>query len=288
MSFSQVNQIDINRNRRIKNITVFFRFALIFLLFTVFMFPVYWIFIRAFKSQGEFYQYPPTFWPANPNFSNFDRALNQFGGIKGLIDSLIVAGINTIIVVGVGVLFAYSMGRFKFGGENMSFFVLSLLFAPPFIATIPSFLIFKQISLLDTYPVLILSYILFNMPFGVWIMKGFFEEIPNEIENAALLNGYGRFQAFWKYVLPLAIPGIAVTALFVFIFSWNELLFALIFTRSNVQTLPIVLSGMIGGHQIHWGELSALSLIAITPGIILTIFFQKYLVRGLTFGAVKG
>ena len=119
-------------------------------------------------------------------------------------------------------------------------------------------------------------------------MKGFFEEIPPSIESAALLDGYSRFHAFRKYILPLAVPGIAVTALFVFIFSWNEFLFALIFTRSHSQTLPITLAGMTGGHQIPWGEISALSLIAITPGILLTLFFQKYLVRGLTFGAVKG
>jgi multiple sugar transport system permease protein len=193
-----------------------------------------------------------------------------------------------MLVIAFGVLLAYAMGRFNVGGDNLSFFVLSLLFAPPVIAATPLFIIFKTLGMLDTYPALFLSYILINMPFAVWIMKGFFEDIPHGIENAALLDGYSRFAAFRKYVLPLAVPGIAVTALFVFIFSWNEFLFALIFTRSHTQTLPIALASMTGGHQIPWGEISALSLIAITPGIILTLFFQKYLVRGLTFGAVKG
>jgi multiple sugar transport system permease protein len=252
------------------------------------MFPVFWIAIGAFKAEGEFYHYPPVFWPSQFNFENFTRAVTIFGGAKGLMDSLIVAVVNTGIVVGFGILLAYSMGRFRVGGDNLSFFVLSLLFSPPVIAAMPLFIVFKTLKLLDTYYVLFLSYILINMPFAVWVMKGFFEDIPKGIENAALLDGYSRIHAFWKYVLPLAIPGIAVTALFVFIFSWNEYLFALIFTRSATQTLPIVLSGMIGGHQIHWGELSGLSLIAITPGIVLTLFFQKYLVRGLTFGAVKG
>lgn len=283
-----LNADELARRKRIRILFSIIRFLLIITFLVIFLFPVYWIAIGAFKSDGEFYHYPPVFWPTDFNWGNFGRALTTFGGAQALVSSLVVAVTNTILVVGFGVLLAYAMGRFKVGGDNLSFFVLSLLFAPPVIAATPLFIIFKTLRLLDTYPALFLSYILINMPFAVWIMKGFFEDIPHGIENAALLDGYSRFAAFRKYVLPLAVPGIAVTALFVFIFSWNEFLFALIFTRSHTQTLPIVLAGMTGGHQIPWGEISALSLIAITPGIILTLFFQKYLVRGLTFGAVKG
>ncbi|HET6436433.1 MAG TPA: carbohydrate ABC transporter permease [Anaeromyxobacter sp.] len=279
---------DLARRKRIRTLLTVLRFALIFLFLLIFLFPVYWIAVGAFKVEGEFYHYPPVFWPSHFSFENFGRGMTVFGGTQALTASLVVAVTNTVLVIVFGVLLAYSMGRFKVGGEDMSFFVLSLLFAPPVIATMPLFIIFKTLKMLDTYPVLFLSYILINMPFAVWVMKGFFEDIPHSIENAALLDGYSRFHAFRKYVLPLAVPGIAVTALFVFLFSWNEFLFALIFTRSRAQTLPITLAGMTGGHQIPWGEISALSLIAITPGVLLTLFFQKYLVRGLTFGAVKG
>jgi multiple sugar transport system permease protein len=288
MSTVALNKEDLARRKRLRRLFTVLRFALILVFLAVFLFPVYWIAIGAFKGEGEFYHYPPVFWPSHFDFGNFVRAMTTFGGSRALIDSLVVALANTGLVIGFGALLAYSMGRFKVGGDNMSFFVLSLLFAPPVIATMPLFLIFKTLRMLDTYPVLFLSYILINMPFAVWVMKGFFEDIPHGIENAALLDGYSRFHAFRKYILPLAVPGIAVTALFVFIFSWNEFLFALIFTRSKTQTLPITLAGMTGGHQIPWGEISALSLVAILPGIILTLFFQKYLVRGLTFGAVKG
>jgi multiple sugar transport system permease protein len=288
MTRTTLDKKELERKRRIKQLLSFFRFTGIGAYLAVFMFPVYWIFIGAFKAEGEFYHYPPVFWPSEFSFVNFERAFTVFNGTKGLIDSLLVSGANTILVIVLGVLLAYSMGRFRTGGDHMSFFVLSLLFAPPVIAAIPLFLIWRTLGILDTYPVLYLSYILINMPFGVWIMKGFFEDIPKSIESAALLDGYTRWQTFRKYILPLAGPGIAVTALFVFIFSWNEFIFALIFTRSDIQTLTITLSGMIGGHEIAWGELSALSLVAITPGMILTLFFQKYLVRGLTFGAVKG
>jgi multiple sugar transport system permease protein len=288
MNTIALNKEDLARRKRIRTLFTVLRFVLIFIFFIIFLFPVFWIAVGAFKVEGEFYHYPPIFWPSHFDFGNFARAMTVFGGAHALVSSLIVALSNTVLVIGFGVLLAYSMGRFKVGGDNMSFFVLSLLFAPPVVAIMPLFIIFKTLRMLDTYPVLFLSYILINMPFAVWIMKGFFEDIPHGIENAALLDGYSRFHAFRKYILPLAVPGIAVTALFVFIFSWNEFLFALIFTRSQTQTLPITLAGMTGGHEIPWGEISALSLIAILPGVILTLFFQKYLVRGLTFGAVKG
>ena len=288
MNTIALDREELARRKRIRRLFTALRFLLILIFFVIFLFPVYWIAVGAFKVEGEFFHYPPIFWPSHFDFQNFVRGLTTFGGAEALVASLVVALSNTILVIGFGVLLAYSMGRFNVGGDNMSFFVLSLLFAPPVIATMPLFIIWKTLKILDTYPVLFLSYILINMPFAVWIMKGFFEDIPQGIENAALLDGYSRFHAFRKYILPLAVPGIAVTALFVFIFSWNEYLFALIFTRSRASTLPITLAGMTGGHEIPWGEISALSLIAILPGVILTLFFQKYLVRGLTFGAVKG
>jgi multiple sugar transport system permease protein len=210
------------------------------------------------------------------------------------IGTLWIIKMNNIKIValpflGIFALFAgYGLGRFKFGGPNLSFFVLSLLFAPPIIAVLPLFIIFRYLRIVDNYIALIWSYFLINLPFVIWLIKGFIEDLPEEIESAALVDGYSRFGAFRKVTLPLIIPGVVVSALFVFVFAWNEFLFALMFTRSNVRTLPVVLSELIGGHGIQWGELSALSLIAIIPGVILVVFFQKYLVRGLTFGAVKG
>jgi len=128
----------------------------------------------------------------------------------------------------------------------------------------------------------------FQLALAIWLLRSFFEDVPEAVEGAALVDGYTRVQAFRKVALPLVVPGIAVSALFVFIFAWNEFVFALVFTRSNVQTLPVALSGLIGGHGILWGELAALSAVATLPGVLLAIFLQRYLIRGLTFGAVKG
>lgn len=261
--------------------------VLVLLILVAFLLPVYWIFIGAVKAKGQFYTYPPVFFPTQFEWANFTRVFS-LGGAKGLVDSLIVAGINTVITMTLAVFGSYSMARYRFGGDHLAFFILSLLFAPPVVAAIPLFLIFRTLRLLDTYAVLIVSYLLFNLPLAIWLLRGFFEDIPEEIEQAALVDGYTRFQAFRKVALPLVVPGVAVAGLFVYIFAWNEFLFALIFTRSNVHTLPVALSDLIGGHGIQWGELAALSAVATVPGVLLALFMQRYLIRGLTFGAVKG
>lgn len=272
------------RKRKINNLLQ--NLLLTFFVF-LFAFPIYWIFIGAFKEKGEFFHYPPIFLANQFKFDNFTRALS-LGGSKGAADSLIVACIGTLLVIILALFAGYGLGRFKFGGPNLSFFILSLLFLPPIIAVLPLFIIFRYLRIVDSYIALIWSYFLINLPFAIWLIKGFIEDLPEEIESAALVDGYSRFRAFWKVTFPLIIPGVVVSALFVFVFAWNEFLFALMFTRSNVRTLPVVLSELIGGHGIQWGELSALSLVAIIPGVLLVVFFQKYLVRGLTFGAIKG
>ncbi|MGC8870534.1 MAG: carbohydrate ABC transporter permease [Brevinematia bacterium] len=278
---------EFKRRIRRKKIIHWLQNLLLLFFVIVFAFPIYWIFIGAFKQKGEFFHYPPIFFVNHFDFENFQRAF-ELGGAKGVRDSLIVATLNALLVLILALFAGYGIGRFKYGGPNLSFFVLSLLFAPPIIAVMPLFVIFKNLRLIDTYIALIFSYLLINLPFAIWLIKGFVEDLPEEIESAALVDGYTRFRAFWKVTFPLILPGVVVATLFVFVFAWNEFLFALIFTRSSVRTLPVVLTELIGGHGIQWGELSALSLVATIPSILLVIFFQRYLVRGLTFGAIKG
>jgi len=278
---------EFKRRIRRKKIIHWFQNLLLLFFIIVFTFPIYWIFIGAFKQKGEFFHYPPIFFVNHFDFENFQRSF-ELGGAKGVRDSLIVASLNALFVLILALFAGYGIGRFKYGGPNLSFFVLSLLFAPPIIAVMPLFVIFKNLHLIDTYIALIVSYLLINLPFATWLIKGFVEDLPEEIESAALVDGYTRFRAFWKVTFPLILPGVVVATLFVFVFAWNEFLFALIFTRSSVRTLPVVLTELIGGHGIQWGELSALSLVATIPSILLVIFFQRYLVRGLTFGAIKG
>lgn len=245
------------------------------------------MFIGSVKPRGEHFTSPPVFVPSVFEWANVTRAL-ELGGASGIMDSLVVAGIAASLSVGFGVLAAYSIARYKTGGENLAFWILSIRMAPPVAAIIPLFMLMRQAGLIDTHASLILSYFLFNLPFAVWLIKGFFEEIPSNIEGAALVDGFNRWQVFQRIALPLAVPALIVTGLFCFIFSWNEFLLALVLTGSDVVTLPLVISGMVGGHEIMWGEISALATFASLPVIIVSLLLQRYLVRGLTLGAVRG
>lgn len=263
------------------------RWVLIVIVLIVFLFPVYWIISGSFKTLGEFYTDPPTLIPKQLMLQNYINALSA-RGLKGLIDSAIISVTVTVLTMLISIPASYSIARYKPGGHHVSFFILSILFLPPVIGVVPLFFIFKTLRLLDTYYVLFLSYMFFNLPFCIWIMKGFFEDIPVELEHAAMVDGHSRFKVFFKVAVPLARAGIAVASLFAFIFAWNELMFASIFGRNNVQTLPLALQDYIGSTGVEWGELSALAVIAALPGILLAVFMQRYIVRGLTFGAVKG
>jgi multiple sugar transport system permease protein len=257
-----------------------------------FMFPVIWMFLTSFKTEAEYFSYPPVFIPEDFSFRNYFNAMafppDGRGGLQGLRDSLIIASATTVASVLIGSLAAYSLSRFKTGGDNFSFWILSTRMFPPVAAALPLFLIFKQIKLLDSHLALIIANTVFSLPFVIWLLKGFFDELPTELEEAALIDGCSYWGAFTRVALPLVTPGLMATALFSFIFAWNEFMFALILTRRTVRTLTIIVPSMVGGHEILWGEIAAIGTVAIIPGILLALLLQRYLVRGLTLGAVKG
>jgi len=262
-------------------------FAAIGFLLLIFLSPMLWMFLTAFKDRGEIFTYPPVFIPKKPDFYTFVHGL-ELGGAKGILDTTIIAGSCTLISLAVGALAAYSLARFRIGGKNLAFWILSVRMLPPIAVVLPLFIFYQSLRWLDTYQALIITNSVMNIPFAVWILKGFFEELPSDLEDSALVDGCNRFQAFSRISLPLVAPGLVATALFCFIFSWNEFLFALILTRSHVRPLTVVITSLIGGHEILWGEISAVGTMASIPVIALAIFLQRYLVRGLTLGAIKG
>lgn len=262
-------------------------FIAIGLLLMLFFMPMLWMFMTSFKDKGEYFTYPPIFFPRNPDLSHFKRGL-EIGGQKGIIDSFVVAACSTLVSLAVGSIAAYSIARFKIGGKHLAFWILSIRMMPPIASVLPLFLFYRFLRILDTYGALILTNTIFNIPYVVWMLKGFFEELPGELEEAALVDGCGRFGAFYRIALPLVSPGLVATALFCFMFSWNEFLFAVILTRARVTPVTVVITGMIGGHEILWAEISAVASLASIPVIALSIILQRYLVRGLTLGAVKG
>jgi len=258
----------------------------------IFMFPVLWMFLTSFKDKAEYFSYPPVFWPKSFNLRNYVNSMafppDGRGGLQGFRDSLIIAVSSTFASVLIGSLAAYSISRFKTGGENFSFWILSTRMFPPVAAALPLFLIFKQLRLLDNHLSLVIANTIFNLPFVIWLLKGFFDELPVEMEEAAWLEGCGHLKTFRLISLPLVAPGLVATSLFSFIFSWNEFMFALLLTRRTVRTLTIIVPSLVGGHEILWGEIAAVGTLAIIPGVLLSLLLQKYLVRGLSLGAVKG
>lgn len=272
---------------RLQRLRAGLRWALLLLALAFFLAPVLWIAMTSFKTQREVFSFPPVFWPEQIDLRNFRATLSGSGG-RALQDSMIVASGATVLSLLVGVPAAYSISRFRIGGDHLPLWILSIRMFPPVVAAIPLFLLYRQIGLLDSYLGLTLAYLTFNVPFVVWMMKGFFDDLPGELEDAALVDGANRWQAFVRIALPLSVPGLVSTALLCFVFAWNEFLLALFLTRTSVITLPVALSSLVGGHETLWGQIGALAVIAMLPVVLLAVVLQRYVVRGLTLGAVKG
>jgi multiple sugar transport system permease protein len=207
---------------------------------------------------------------------------------KRYLNSLLICITSTLTTIILGTLTAYGFSRYNIKGkDDLLFFILSTRMLPPVVVVIPVFLMFRTLNLTDTHIALILLYTAFNVSFAVWVMKGFIDEIPTEYEEAAMVDGYTRFQAFRKIVLPQASTGIAATAVFCFIFAWNEYAFALLLTRNTAQTVPAWLPYQMGVLGYDWGAAAAGTFLFLLPVMIFTILLRKHLVRGITFGAIR-
>lgn len=214
--------------------------------------------------------------------------LGQSDYVKRLRNSLIIASTSTVLSVSLGLFSAYAFSRFPIPGKgDLLFFILSTRMLPPVVVTIPIFLMYRELGLYDTHIGLIALYTAFNLSFSVWLLKGFIDEIPKEYEEAALVDGYTRMQAFRRIVMPEAVTGIAATTVFCFIFAWNEYAFALMLTTDKARTAPPHIPSMIGTGLVEWAAIAAGSLFFLIPVVIVTFTLRKYLLRGVTFGAIR-
>lgn len=257
-------------------------------IFGVILFPPVVLFVTSIKTDIDALSFPPK-WIFDPTLKNYVAILKTSPLVGYALNSLIVAFLNTVLCLIFGSMAAYSLARFKFkGAGNIAFWILSIRMMPPVAAIIPIYILMKNLGLLDTPWCLVITYLTFNLPFVVWMMKGFFEEIPRDIEESALIDGCSDFKIFYKIALPLVAPGLAATAILVFIFSWNEFIFALILTGTKAVTLPVGIIGYMKETGINWGYMTAGGVLALIPVIIFMILVQKHLVKGLTLGALKG
>jgi multiple sugar transport system permease protein len=273
-------------SRKRKVATQILRYVIAFAALSFFLFPILWICVTAFKTGAEFLQSPPVWIPKHPSLHYFQRVIES-GGLKALRNTLIISLSATALSLVIGSLAAYGMARYKVGGDNLPFFILSQRFMPPVALIFPFLLVFKALRWMDTLQALIVLYLTFNLPYAVWMMRGFFREIPVEIEESALVDGASPFGAFWRIALPLAKPGLAATGVFCLIFSWSEFFFAVCLSRVNAVPLSVHLPNFFGKYTVFWGEIGATSIVAMLPLFILSLVMQRYLVRGLTLGAVK-
>jgi ABC-type glycerol-3-phosphate transport system permease component len=253
--------------------------------------PFLWMLLGSFKPTYELLQQQgQTLWIAHPTLENYQRLFREYDFVRYFLNSLLVATVTAIVATSVSAFAGYSLARFQFPGRGF-FGVLILVtqMLPGIAIIIPLFIWFKQFQLIDTYWALVIAYNAFAIPFSTWMLRGFFASIPRELEEAALIDGAGVVGAFLRIVVPLSLPGLLATAIFAFILSWHEFLFAVTFTNSaEIRTLTVGIAAMRGKDVVDWGLLNAGVVITTIPVAILFAFVQRFLVQGLTAGAVKG
>lgn len=268
------------------------RYALAGLALAAALAPIYWLISISLKREIDQFAQPPLWWGFTPTIEHYRDAFftRSFGRFLG--NSALVTAGSTLAALGIGTPAAYALARFRWPdgwGERLSFWILSTRMLPPIVTIVPLFLMMREVRLLNSLVGLGIVYTGFNLPFVIWMMRGFFEEIPPELEEAAMLDGESRFGALIRIVLPLARPGLAATAIFCSIVAWNEFLFALILTQTEAATtLPVGIAARVTQYEIQWGAMSAAGVVAMVPVLVFASAVQRYLVRGLSLGAVKG
>ena len=272
-----------------KRLRTFALIGVAVLLLAVWAFPVLWALLTSFKTERDVLAYPPTI-VFEPTLRNYRDVL--FGSasiLPNLLSSTIVAGVSTALTLLFAVPAAYALARLEFPGRRASgFYVLATQMLPPVGLIIPYYLALQKVGGLDTYWGLIVIYLTFSLPFAIWLLVSYFEDVPREMEEAALLDRAGRLRALWYVILPQVRGGIAVTTIFVFLNAWNEFLFAVVLGGNRVRPVTVAMFNFISVEQTLWAKLAAGAMLAMAPVILLGLLAQRHIVKGLTVGAVKG
>lgn len=250
--------------------------------------PIVWMVMSSVKTEAGMFSMPPKFF-FKPNFDTFKFMFSEEGNFFGFLsNSVIAAVLSTLISLILGTLGGFALARGNFKNEKaLSFWIISTRMAPIPAVILPLYLMFSKMGLIGTMPGLLFAYTTFNLPFALWMMMIFFKEVPIALEEAAMIDGCSRFQAFWRVALPPAAPGLVATGILCLMFSWNDFMFASIFSGHDTQTVPVAASLLITQTGIAWGQAMATGTVIITPMVIAGLAVRKYLVQGLSMGAVK-
>lgn len=274
------------KRRRIAAVKIL-RAAAAYVVALIFVFPFVWMVMTSLKTRVDVID--PSVWVFRPTLENYWRVLHYRNLLHYLTNTVVIALSTTVVSLVLGTMAAYGLTRFQFRGRrDLALWILSLRMLPPMSTVIPLFLLARYAGLLDTRTLLIIVYMTFNVPFTVWMMRGFFLDIPIELEEAAMVDGASRLTAFTRILLPLVAPGLAATAIFCILQSWNEFALALFLTTVRARTMPTMVTLFLSVQGVVWGEMAAVGVVATAPMVIFALLVQKYLVRGLTLGAVRG
>ena len=264
-------------------------YSIAILLLSLMMMPIYWTLVTAFKPDIETYVFPPVYFPQNPTVVPFKLLFESYPFGDYLINSIIVTVVTTIIVTATGMLAAYGISQYKFRGGNVTIYtLLATRIIPPLSLLLPFYLLVSQLGLVDNLLSMIIANIYLTYPFAVLIMKSFFDAFPRELIDSAIVDGCSRTGALLKIVLPVGAPGIASAAIITFLWTWNEFIYAFVFTSTpKAQPVTVGCFDCIGDIFVNWNQMCAGALLAALPGIVFVFAAQKYLIRGLTTGAMK-
>lgn len=253
------------------------------------LFPFYWLLASSVETPDQLFRIPAVLLPTAPTLDNFAR-LMQSAFPHWFQNSAIVASATTLLALTLAALAAYSFSRFPFvGSRELSTMFLFVQLFPVAVVVIPLFILWTNLKLTNTYWSLIVTYLVFGLPISTWLLIGFFNAVPVELEEAAMIDGSSRLGALWRVTLPLCVPGLAATAIYIYLLAWNEFFFALTFMNStDMRTIPVGLSSFFAEHSVDWGLVMAGSVVASLPVVVLFGLLSRYFVQGLTSGAVKG
>jgi multiple sugar transport system permease protein len=252
-------------------------------------FPVFWMLVSSFKANPEIFELPPRVVTDNFSFDAYKTILTDPVKVRFFINSYVVALSVTALTLIVAIMAGYALSRFEFPFKRpLNMVIVSVQAVPPITLLIPYFGLMVTLHLYNTYPALILTYMVFTLPYAIIMMTGYFNTLPKELDEAVKCDGAGTMTALWRILVPISIPGLVSVGIYTFMIAWNEFLFALTLTRTeNMRTVPIGIQLLMGQHSFKWNEMMAMSILGCLPVLILFLFFQRYFIGGMTAGSVK-